>query len=424
MRPSCQFQFLRSGFTLCLLFILGWGLTSINLQAQATDDLEKKFGEAREKAFAGNYADARVLLEEVLKKKEDYHDARILLARTYAWEKQYEPARAELAKVVSFDPDNQDAINAQIDVELWSQHFEEAIRLSDLGLSYYPNFEDYLLKKAKALIGLERFDEAAIELNKLLTINPSHTEALDLLKSLRGAALRNFITLHYYLSFFDNKTDPWHFVSFEYGRIFKPVTLIARVNYANRYRQSGEQFEVDAYPKFGKGTYGYLNAGYSNDILLFPKVKLGAELFQKLPSGFEVSAGARLLSFPQIDILLYTASLSKYYRSCLFMLRGFASFNAQQVSPTVIFSVRKYLSGDANNYVMLTLSQGSIPSLNNFQFVQELIQLNSSHAAFDFQYGLGHNYYLRGGLWYDYEEFTSERYRNRYTANIGIHKRF
>ncbi|MES2730470.1 MAG: YaiO family outer membrane beta-barrel protein [Bacteroidota bacterium] len=420
----CIRLYLKHGVLTCLL----WGVVfAVNAQDKPSPDIA--FKEAQAKAFASQYAEARVLLSAIVAEYPSYTDAIILIGRTYAWQKDYANARKELEKVLAVDPDNEDALNAIIDVGLWSENPDDAIRYADIGLGYFPNSEDFLLKKARAFILKDEPELAAIELNRLLTINPTNEEALKLLAILKKSALHNFVTLRYYLALFDDGTKPWHLASAEYGRLFRRLTLIGRVNFASRplnmvdnSYQSGLQGEIDAFPILGKGTYAYLNAGYSNDILLFPRTRFGAELFQKLPRGFEISAGARLLNFPDLRILLYTASLSKYYRDFLFTLRGYASFDAAKINPTVQFSARKYFGSD--NYVMLTLSRGVVPGVAIMATQIDLQRLNSSRVAIDFQKGLGRSFYLLGGSWYEYEEYFEGKYRNRYTLHIGIQKKF
>ena len=409
----------------CLIFVLLVG--SVRLSAQNQTNLDQQFKEAQAKAYAGQYPEAQILLQDIISQKPAYTDATILLGRTFAWEKKFPEARKEIEKVLAINPDNQDALNAIIDIGLWSENPDEAIRYADIGLSYYPNSEDFLLKKAKALIQKGDSEGAALELNRLLTINPSHEEALKLLAGLKKSALNNFVALRYYLALFDAGSKPWHLASAEYGRIFRCVTLIGRVNYANRPSlfneyASGVQTEIDAYPILGKGTYAYLNAGYSDAILFFPRARFGAELFQKLPKGFEISGGARFLNFPDLNIVLYTASLSKYYRDFLFTLRGYASFQPGGLNPTVLFSARKYFGSDT--WVMLTVSNGIVPGVAIFANQLELQRLSSNRVAFDFQKGLGRSYFLLGGAWYEREEFNEGSFRNRYTLNIGIQKRF
>ncbi len=413
----------RVSLKYCAITILLFILSFLPALSQDKPNSDLQFQEARTKAFDGKYTDARLLLSQILSRQPGYTDAAILMGRTYAWEGKFTNARAELQKVLAADPDNQDAINALIDVGLWSENPDEAITYANIGLNYYPNFEDFLLKKAKALIQKDALDEAAVELNRLLTINPANEEALRLLQSLKKKARRNFVGVQYYLSLFDNGTNPWHLVSAEYGRVTRRVTVIGRLNYANRNNQSGYQGEIDAYPILGKGTYAYLNAGYSPDTLLFPRTRFGAELFQKLPKDFEISGGVRILNFPRLHIILYTASLSKYYRDFLFTVRGYASFQPGNVTPTVQASIRKYFN-NGDSYIMLTLSKGTVPAIAPFASQDELQRLSSSRVAIDFQKAMGRSFYLLGGAWYEYEEYTEALFRNRYTLNIGLQKRF
>ncbi|MBC7921164.1 MAG: YaiO family outer membrane beta-barrel protein, partial [Ferruginibacter sp.] len=391
-------------------------------------DLEAQFREARSLALAGKYPEARLLLNRIVGQQPAHSDAVILTGRTYAWEGKFADARAQLQPVLAVDPANQDALNALIDTELWDGNPDQAIRHADAGLGYYPNSEDFLLKKAKALLAQQKDEAAAVELNRLLTVNPANQEALQLLQTLRNTALRNFAGLRHYLTLFDNGTRPWHLASAEYGRIIRRVTLIGRLNYARRpdessSQQSGYQAEVDAYPILGKGTYAYLNAGYSEALRLFPETRFGAELFQKLPKGFEVSAGGRRLNFPDLRITLYTASLSKYYRDYLFVVRGYGSFQSGHFTPTVLFSVRKYFHGP-DDFATLTVNNGTVPGVFILASSQQLQQLNSSRVALDFQKGLGKSVYLLGGAWYEYEEYFKTLYRNRYTLTLGVQKRF
>ena len=395
--------------------------------AQAAPDADQPLRQAQALASAGRYAQARPLLTQLLAQQPDHHDARTLLARTHAWEKQYDLARPELRRVLAADPDHYDALNAATDVGLWSGQPEEALAFADLGLGYYPNSEELLLKKAKALIALQRTDEAAEVLNRLLTVNPANAEAAALLATLRQAVLRHFVGVQYYLSLLSNDRQPWHLVSAEYGHKFDKLTLIARLNYANRFGLGGYQGEVDAYPVLGKGTYAYLNAGYSGALTLFPRWRAGAELFQKLPRGFEVSGGARWLNFPRLSLMLYTASVSKYHRQFLFSLRGFASFQGGGIAPTVLASARWYVAkAHPDDWVSLTVGYGAVPAVTTLTFFNpdQVQQLRATRLAVDFQKGIGHNFYLTGGVWHEYEEYFETRFRNRYTLHAGLQKRF
>ena len=129
--------------------------------------------------------------------------------------------------------------------------------------------------------------------------------------------------------------------------------LYARVNYASRSfgssAKSGIQFELDLYPRITKGFYAYLNGGYSSSSI-FPKYRLGGELYKSLPFSFEISAGIRYLDFSSTQVYIYTGYLGKYYKNYWFSFRPFFTLKPSGVSFTGIWIVRRYLE-DAENYI-------------------------------------------------------------------------
>jgi YaiO family outer membrane protein len=159
-------------------------------------------------------------------------------------------------------------------------------------------------------------------------------------------------------------------------------SLIARVNRADRFSLVSYQTELDFYPHFRSGTYGYLNAGYSADANLYPKYRLGAELFQSLKKGFEVSGGYRRLSFGSgVDI--YTFSVGKYYRNWLFTTRGFVTPGSPGTSGTALISARYFLGSEGlHDYIEFRSSFGASPA--QAQTLQDIQILNSRRYSVEF----------------------------------------
>lgn len=150
---------------------------------------------------------------------------------------------------------------------------------------------------------------------------------------------------------------PWHLASFDLSKKLKWGTVIGRINYANRnftsISKSGPQFEIDLYPKITKGFYAYVNGGYSSSSV-FPKYRFGGELYKSLPSGFEISAGARYLDFSTAKVLIYTGNLGKYYKNYLFSLRPFVTSKTSGIDISGILLIRKY-QNNPRNYISLLL---------------------------------------------------------------------
>ncbi len=151
---------------------------------------------------------------------------------------------------------------------------------------------------------------------------------------------------------------PWHLLSLEYSQQVGKIPRVARLNYANRFSKSGMQLEADAYPAISKKVYTYLNAGYSNDPLLFPKYRAGFSLYVSLPAAFEAEGGFRLIHFDS-SIWIYTASIGKYYKRFWFNLSTYLTPGANSVSQSYFLKTRYYFND--KDYLMLAFGSGISP---------------------------------------------------------------
>lgn len=369
---SRNFNFLYSTTPYILLFFL-LSVANLNAQPSAANDPDGVFMKARELAFEGKYEESRTLLDQVLEAFPAYHDVKILKARTFAWEGNYTRADELLREVLQADASNRDALLAMIDVQIWSGNYKEAINMLDKALAHEPNNTHLLFRKALALKETGDDLAAAVLLNQILTLDPTYTEAKDLLETIESSRLLNFVSINYRGFHFlqsDLDTRPWHLFFAEYGRrtrLMGPV--IVRTNYALRsdIEVNSLQIEVDAYPTVRQGTYLYLNAGYSPDRRLFPISRFGFEVFQVLPASWEFSGGFRILNFDanenqfsNKDLLIITGSLSKYYRQYYFSLRPYFTFSSDGNDPnsrSLFFTARRYFNSN-DHYLSLMLGRG------------------------------------------------------------------
>lgn len=181
--------------------------------------------------------------------------------------------------------------------------------------------------------------------------------------------------------------EPWHLVSLEYSQEVKNIPLIARINYANRFSRSGAQLEADAYPAISKKVYAYLNAGYSNDRLLFPRYRAGFSLYVSLPAAFEAESGFRLIHFDS-SIWIYTASIGKYYKSFWFNLSTYLTPGANSVSQSYFVKTRYYFND--KDYLMFAVGSGISPDdrKNNIG-LNSTAKMNSKKAEITFRNSIG-----------------------------------
>ncbi len=150
------------------------GIDSLHL------DMDKLFSIAREKAFAKKTVEAQLICRRILAATPNFHDVRTLLGRTYAWNNDYETAKRLFNNVIERDETYIDAYTALADVQLWNDSAAVSLSVAQKGLSMYPNNEDLHIRSIKALLALNRKNEAKVFLKKLQQINPNNPDILPL----------------------------------------------------------------------------------------------------------------------------------------------------------------------------------------------------------------------------------------------------
>lgn len=404
-----------------------------------TTDIDALFKRARNLAYNKEYAQSRKILMAILENRSDYYDVRSFLGRTFAWEGLYNEARTEFSKVLIEKPDFSDALDALIDVEIWTEQYTVANEYIKIALGYYPTSEQFLMKKVKVSLRQQDKLTASLTLRKILEINPGNKEALKMLNETGGIKLNNHIQLGYVADFFDKQNEPQQQFFLEFGKNFRPGSFNLRVNYAERFARKSFQGEVDAYLHFIKGNYVYLNAGYSQSSI-FPKYRLGGDIFQKLPAGFEISAGARYLKFPKgstfsfiyndtevsgsssSSTLIYTAYIGNYFRDYWFAVRAYVTPKSLEgdeavyrtYSKSFLLTIRKYLD-DADNYFGVRGGMGQNP---DSKYIMEL--RNSYSGAFEFQRAAFGRWLIKGEVGYSREEPRADFILQHYVINISL----
>ncbi len=404
--------FIASGL-LVLLFLLSPGLLAAD--QPVIDDPDGMFFRARELAFDEQYEEALELCNQILDEYPEYTDVRILKARILGWQAEFVEANNILREVLQAEPSNEEALFALIDIQMWYGDYEEAIKFLDIALADRPNDPHLLYRKAFAL--KETGDElaAVVLLNQILDIEPTYTDAKDLLDSIESGRLLNHVGVgyrgHYFLESNDEDIEPWHLFYAEMGRRTRTLgPVIARVNHARRHDMSSFQFEIDAYPTVREGTYFYLNAGYSHDRDLFPITRFGFELFQALPASWEVSGGFRIMNFDgfesnQItkDLLVITGSLSKYYKAYYFSFRPYFTFSSDASdahSQSYFLTMRRYFTS-TDHHLSLIVGRGFSADFDNI-VGGEIYDLSGTliEGLLQYQQKLSTRFLIKAGVGY------------------------
>ena len=368
-----------------LIFLLNLTLLA---QTQLTSD--QLFVKAKDAAFnQKDRALARQFCNQALIKSPDYADISIFLGRLYTWDSIYDSARVIFNRVIQKDSANSDAISAAIDLEYWSGNSITALKFCKLGVSKFPASSDFLLKQAKVLDDLERYDEAFVSLDKIFHLDSSNSDAISFAERLKDKVRKNAFGLTYQYDRFDKTFEPWQLGSVSYSRRLFFGTTIFRINFARRFESSGTQYEIDMYPGFVTGIYSYLNFGFSND-KIFPKQRYGASLYFSLPLSFEIDGGFRLLKYSS-DTWIYTFALGKYWGNYWFSLRTFITPQVEKASHSYSLIIRYYLSG-ADDYLALSAGTGISPEENSVDLLGNW--LKSDKLGIEYQVKLSRKFIL------------------------------
>ena len=246
-------------------------------------------------------------------------------------------------------------------------------------------------------------------------------KAQDVLLHSKNDTTLNSIGIKYDRTFFDNgKGKPRHLVNAEYSRKVKKTTLIARLNYANRFGKSAAQVEADAYPVLSKKVYAYLNVGYSPNKMLFPGFRRGMSLYFSLPAKFEVEGGARYLYF-DAPIYIYTASIGKYYKKFWFNSSVFLSPQNSNISTSLFLKSRYYFND--KDYIMLLFGKGLSPD-NTVDNTFLNTYLKSKKVELTLRRTVYKHYIIFLSTSLSNQQIQNDEYINQYNMSIGFQFEF
>lgn len=329
--------------------------------ADAADD---PVAQARQLAFSGKQhrGQALTMLKDHLAQDPDDSEARVLYGIVLSWEGRYDESRGELKQVLASRPDHGDALPALLNVEFWSGHPENAEMLARDALTRHPDQINLLLTDAKALYRLNRNREALAVLNHVLALDNSNQDARRMRREITTTSFTREFSFFQTYDWFSDGRNAQIESNFEMKEPTPYGSLIGTVNRADRFSEVDYQGELDFYPHFRQGTYGFLEVGHGVHGSLYPSFNVAADLYQSIPDGFEISGGYRHLEFSSgVDI--YTFALAKYFHNWLFTGRGFVVPGDPGLSGTALFSARYFLGSEGlHDYVELRYSHGASPA--------------------------------------------------------------
>jgi YaiO family outer membrane protein len=397
---------------------------SLNLPIypQSITDPEVEYSRIRSLALDNKLIEAERAAIELLDSFPEYGDAWILLARIYGWQGKYEPAYIILDSLLLKEPNNTDAIEARIDLALWTGENRLAIELADRILVTDSTNNVILDKKRRAEAALITVDttgtDTSLGEDSLARIQPGIIGKNDL-ENTRKTDLR----AGYY---FDTFTEPygrfWQVFQAGASRLFSFGRIIAGVNVGNLHTNTDPaikatelQFEAEAYPIISQRDYAWLAYAYSPG-KYFPSHRISAEYWHSFKYGLVASAGMHYYYFNR-NIFIGTLSVEKYYKSWWFSPRVYFYFKDIGVTTSVYLNARKYFNDI--NWLQLTAGFGTAPD-EPFDIETDLGRLSAKTIRIAYYTSITTNLFLRTGLGYSREEYAESMQRNRFDGSINL----
>ena len=405
------------GNTACMVLFAG---TALTLRAEDPDAL---FLQARQLPKARR-EEARELCLRALKDHPAYDEVRVHLARLYAWDERYDEARAQLRLILQPRPGNLEAREVAIDVEVWSDRPEEALRLCNEGLALEaPAARDtavLLWRKARVLKRLGDLEGACHAIQVAVTVDPGFTEARLYREDLQQLRQRDKASLTFSRETYSQTFLPWTTGSLTLGHHFDPGTVLARVTRAERFSDRGTQMELEAYPHLFDHTYAFLNVGRSTSFM-FPTTSAAAEIYHNFPHGIEASLGCLYLDFTGSKVTVRTGSFGVYAGNALYSLRLYETPSVAGASLSEALSGRWYFS-DADSYAYLKVSSGFSQDL--LAWSPQVFTLRTRSGSAGLQKLVGRRWIFSGGFTFERQEYFPAEFQNHLTTTVGVQVRF
>ena len=410
-----------------IFFLLLSALIFVKVQigtAQETSS-DELFQRARQATFERkDYAAAINLCKKALLNNPENTDISLFLGRLYTWTDHVDSARRVFIDILEANPGNEEASLAYGNLEFWNKNLEKALLIINNGLSRTPESTQLLLLKVKVLNEQNKLTEANQIVTEVLKKDPKNTEARSLSSRINESSFANSVGMDYDFTYFDKQfNSPWQLASVNYGRQTKIGIMTARVNYANRFNESGLQMELEVYPRISKTFYAYIGGGYSADEGIFPKYRTGFSLYANLPAAFEAEAGFRLLHFTS-NTSVYTFAAGKYIKNYWLNFRTYLTPSDQNISQAYSFTARYYY-GSADDYFSIALGRGISPDNNeNNILLNNKYKLNSNNISIGYRHLIKGKNVIKFGASYLNQEYNEGIWGNQINVSAGYQRRF
>jgi YaiO family outer membrane protein len=347
-----------------------------------------------------NYESALKKTQLGIKLTPDYLDFYLLTGRIYQLTNVKDSARYYYNYVIDKNPVYEEAFTYLINMDIEEKNYTDAEIVVDKAIASHPGKKDFQYKKLTIYELLGEKDKSEAYLKEMQAMYPKDSE-LKLHHFIDNTRLESDrIGINYNLTTFNRSgRGPWHYGSLQYIRERHWGSVIARVNYSNRYANgqsitNGIQYEAESYIFAGKKSYSYIGAGYSNDPG-FPKLRLGYSFYYNFKKGWEGDLGVRYIDTEDTNVATAVVGIGKYLGSYWLNLRSYFQFNNSTVYPAFTLTSRYYFN-TRFDYLTLIAGYGTSPDeRTTLGQIEQRLSLDSFRIGGGY-YRLFGNHYITG----------------------------
>ena len=222
---------------------------------------------------------------------------------------------------------------------------------------------------------------------------------------------------------FVEKTDNWNVIQFAYERNLESLTLISRLQYADRLAQNGYFMSLIAYPEFSEKAYGYFNLGFSPDnSILFPELRLTTAFYHSITEQLVGGAGFQYTKVPGEDAFVVNLYSNFYFGNYLLLVRPSYLIDDSNSLFSGAVSLRRYYNV-AKSYGEILGATGRSIENSTVEDAFQQTYLNRI-AALKLNHSLSKEWSFQSSLTLSRNDFSSGTERNQFGVRLGVTRNF
>ena len=280
------------------------------------DNAEIRFLLARGYAYAGRQDEAEAVLGELLSEHPADADLLVFKARLLCWRKDLAGAERTFERAFWLQPHSADALAGLADLASWRGDYDASLVYCRRALDLDANHAGALFRVGSVLLWQGDYGQARGYLARAAELEPLNK---DYSRALKAAA-----------PVFARKTEIWltgrneHWsdgradysdlgLSALFSVFHDRARLVVKAERLRRAGASDDRIGLEAYPQLWKGAYGYIDLSFAPNAAAVPESSVHLEIYQAIMRRYEVSLGARRMSFAGIGVAVLAGSAAAYW---------------------------------------------------------------------------------------------------------------